>query len=79
MFNVGDMKDKNIQMEGDGFRVRIHWFGQDEPVVLGLHETLRKAQAELLLYPRDCYEGPESPEELLTFLGKHRKHLGLIG
>lgn len=56
MFN-GDMKDKNIQREGEGFRVRIHWFGELEPISLGLHDTLHKAQVELMDYPRDCYEG----------------------
>ena len=59
MYNIGDVKDKNIQLEGQGYRVRVHWFGELRPQVLGLHDTLYKAQCELLEYPRDCYEGAE--------------------
>lgn len=57
MLRLGEVKDKNIQVEGHGYRVRVHWQGELRPCVLGLHETIRKAQEELLEYPRDCYEG----------------------
>jgi hypothetical protein len=53
----GEVKDKNIQVEGHGFRVRVHWVGDLKPQVLGLFPSLHLAQAELLKYPRDCYEG----------------------
>jgi hypothetical protein len=54
--NSDDVKDKNIRMEGIGFRSQVEYYN-GKIINCGLHDSLLRAQRSLDRYPRDVWDG----------------------